>query len=166
MSTVLEINDLRIRFRVKSSLEALLQRIEDPFIDAVRKVSFKVEEGEKYTFGKITFIGNTIDGENVTGSHGVNSSTQTTGIYIDNIFYDCDTALNLGTAPINIGMIVANNLFNSNNLNYPANHSTIYSYQLGEVTTPPSFSDEAGDDYTLNPDSPAIDAGLEPGGIT
>lgn len=49
MSTVLEIKDLRIRFRVKSPLEALLQRIEDPFIDAVRKVSFKVEEGETFT---------------------------------------------------------------------------------------------------------------------
>jgi len=49
MSTVLEIRDLRVRFRVKSPLEALLQRIDDPYIDAVRKVSFSIAEGETFT---------------------------------------------------------------------------------------------------------------------
>ena len=45
MSKVLEIRDLRVRFRVKSSIEAMLQRIEDPFIDAVRQVSLSIGEG-------------------------------------------------------------------------------------------------------------------------
>ena len=49
MSTVLEIKDLRVRFRVKSALQAMMQKIEDPFIDAVRQVSFSIEEGETFT---------------------------------------------------------------------------------------------------------------------
>jgi len=49
MSTLLEIKDLRIRFRVKSSLQAMLERVEDPFIDAVRQVSFSIAEGETFT---------------------------------------------------------------------------------------------------------------------
>ena len=49
MSTVLEIKDLRVRFRVKSALQAMMQKIEDPFIDAVRQVSFSIEQGETFT---------------------------------------------------------------------------------------------------------------------
>ena len=49
MSRVLSVTDLRVRFRVKSPLQALLQRIEDPFIDAVRQVSFDIEEGQTFT---------------------------------------------------------------------------------------------------------------------
>lgn len=49
MSTVLEIKDLRVRFRVKSPMEAMLRKIEDPYIDAVRQVSFKIEAGQTFT---------------------------------------------------------------------------------------------------------------------
>jgi oligopeptide/dipeptide ABC transporter ATP-binding protein len=49
MSTVLEIENLRVRFRVQSPLVALLKRNEDPYIDAVRQVSFKIEEGQTFT---------------------------------------------------------------------------------------------------------------------
>ena len=49
MSKVLEIKDLRVRFRVKSSIEAMLQKVEDPFIDAVRQVSLSIGEGETFT---------------------------------------------------------------------------------------------------------------------
>ena len=49
MSSVLEIQDLRIRFRVKSPLQAIIERVEDPFIDAVRQVSFSIAEGETFT---------------------------------------------------------------------------------------------------------------------
>ena len=49
MSKVLEIKDLRVRFRVKSSIEAMLQKIEDPYIDAVRQVSLSIGEGETFT---------------------------------------------------------------------------------------------------------------------
>jgi oligopeptide/dipeptide ABC transporter ATP-binding protein len=49
MTRILEARNVRVRFRAKSSLQALAQRIADPFIDAVRDVSFGVEEGETFT---------------------------------------------------------------------------------------------------------------------
>ena len=49
MSKVLSVTDLRVRFRVKSAMQAMFQRIEDPFIDAVRQVSFDIEEGQTFT---------------------------------------------------------------------------------------------------------------------
>ncbi len=49
MSALLEVRDLRIRFRVKSSLQAWVKRDKDPFIDAVRQVSFSIAEGETFT---------------------------------------------------------------------------------------------------------------------
>lgn len=49
MSNVLAVDGLRVRFRVKSAVQAILQRVDDPFIDAVRDVSFCIEEGETFT---------------------------------------------------------------------------------------------------------------------
>ncbi len=49
MSTVLAVKNLRVRFRVKSPLQAMIQRIDDPFIDAVRQVSFEIQQGETFT---------------------------------------------------------------------------------------------------------------------
>lgn len=49
MSTVLQVNNLRVRFRVLSALKAKLKGVEDPFIDAVRDVSFSIEEGQTFT---------------------------------------------------------------------------------------------------------------------
>ena len=49
MSTVLEIENLRVRFRIQSSLMAMLNKNKDPYIDAVRQVSFKIEEGQTFT---------------------------------------------------------------------------------------------------------------------
>lgn len=49
MTALLEVKNLRVRFRVKSPLEATLQGIKDPFIDAVRDVSFSIGEGETFT---------------------------------------------------------------------------------------------------------------------
>lgn len=49
MSRVLTVDKLRVRFRVQGSLRALLQRNADPFIDAVRDVSFHIKEGETFT---------------------------------------------------------------------------------------------------------------------
>ncbi|MEX0923707.1 MAG: ABC transporter ATP-binding protein [Rhodovibrionaceae bacterium] len=46
MSPLLEVEDLRVRFRSMTSLRALATRTPDPFIDAVCKVSFSVGEGE------------------------------------------------------------------------------------------------------------------------
>ncbi len=49
MSEVLQVENVRVRFRVKSTMQALLQRVSDPFIDAVRDVSFSIGEGETFT---------------------------------------------------------------------------------------------------------------------
>ena len=49
MSTVLSVENLRVRFRVMSGLKAKLKGVEDPFIDAVRDVSFSIEEGQTFT---------------------------------------------------------------------------------------------------------------------
>lgn len=49
MAALLEVKDVRVRFRVKSGLQALLDRDKDPFIDGVCGVSFQINQGE--TFG-------------------------------------------------------------------------------------------------------------------
>ncbi len=49
MSKVLEVKNARVRFRVKSAVEALLKRVPDPYIDAVRDVSFSINEAETFT---------------------------------------------------------------------------------------------------------------------
>lgn len=46
MTTLLEVEDLRVRFRSASAFTALMRRMEDPFIDAVCNVSFSLGEGE------------------------------------------------------------------------------------------------------------------------
>jgi len=51
MSRLLEIDDLRVRFRAKGSLKALIDRDRDPFLDAVCGVSLTLDEGE--TFGLV-----------------------------------------------------------------------------------------------------------------
>ncbi|MBX2881531.1 MAG: ABC transporter ATP-binding protein [Granulosicoccus sp.] len=49
MSTILEASNVRVRFRVQGALQALLRGNKDPYIDAVRDVSFSIEEGETFT---------------------------------------------------------------------------------------------------------------------
>ena len=48
MSDLLEIKDLRIRFRVKSMLKAFLDRDSDPYIDAVCGASLSIKRGETF----------------------------------------------------------------------------------------------------------------------
>ncbi|OED42870.1 peptide ABC transporter ATP-binding protein [Chromatiales bacterium (ex Bugula neritina AB1)] len=49
MSRVLSVKNLRVRFRAQGTLQALLSGNRDPFIDAVRDVSFDIREGETFT---------------------------------------------------------------------------------------------------------------------
>lgn len=49
MSTIVEASNVRVRFRTHGPLQALMQRNDDPFIDAVRDVSFSINEGETFT---------------------------------------------------------------------------------------------------------------------
>ncbi len=51
MRALLEVEDVRIRFRSEGQLGALIHGIRDPFLDAVCGVSFKVDEGT--TFGLV-----------------------------------------------------------------------------------------------------------------
>ena len=46
MSELLEVDGLRVRFRITGALRALVDRDEDPWIDAVLDVSFRMQEGE------------------------------------------------------------------------------------------------------------------------
>ena len=49
MARILEVQNVRVRFRAMSPLQALVQRIDDPFVDAVRDVSFSIDEGATFT---------------------------------------------------------------------------------------------------------------------
>lgn len=46
MTALLEVQDLRVRFRSMNTMNALLRGVGDPFIDAVCGVSFSLREGE------------------------------------------------------------------------------------------------------------------------
>jgi oligopeptide/dipeptide ABC transporter ATP-binding protein len=49
MSKLLSIKNLRVRFRTNSPFQAMINKIEDPYIDAVRQVSLEMKEGETFT---------------------------------------------------------------------------------------------------------------------
>lgn len=116
--------------------------------------------------GVYNFIGNTIDGDGTSGD-GLGSAI-TGYVVADNIFHDIGTdgvRNNINGTPY---MYVGNNLFSSitgsNYTNDPAAYGLITGYQ--DVTGAPAFTDEAGDDYRVRQDSPAVGAGVVPGGIT
>ena len=48
MRTLLELKDIRVRFRTRSGLNALINGDRDPFVDAVNGVSLQIGEGETY----------------------------------------------------------------------------------------------------------------------
>ena len=49
MSKLLSIKNLRVRFRTNSPFQAMINKIEDPYIDAVRQVSLEIKQGETFT---------------------------------------------------------------------------------------------------------------------
>jgi len=49
--SLLELSDVRVRFRTLSSARAVLEGVADPFVDAVNRVSLEIRQGE--TFGLI-----------------------------------------------------------------------------------------------------------------
>ena len=49
--SLLQLSDVRVRFRTLSSARAVLEGVEDPFVDAVNRVSLEIRQGE--TFGLI-----------------------------------------------------------------------------------------------------------------
>ena len=46
MSALLEVRDLRVRYRTMGGLRATLRGVADPYIDAVCNVSFQLDAGE------------------------------------------------------------------------------------------------------------------------
>ena len=51
MPELLEIDDLRVRFRVVGMVKSLISQVDDPYIDAVMGVGFHMKRGE--TFGLV-----------------------------------------------------------------------------------------------------------------
>ena len=109
-------------------------------------------------------IGNTADGENSSDGWTINSDT--TPVFIDNIIYDCGTGV-LFSASLQeaTNTFVGYNLINSNTTDYSGTTSGEL-FAIKDVTGAPAFTDEANDDYTLGAGSSAIDAGINPGGVT
>lgn len=64
---LLEVEDVRVRFRVKGQLAALADRDTDPFIDAVNGVSFDLHEGETLALVGESGSGKTTLARAVTG---------------------------------------------------------------------------------------------------
>jgi oligopeptide/dipeptide ABC transporter ATP-binding protein len=48
MTSLLELENVQVRFRTRSTLDALFNGIADPFVDAVNRVSLQIAEGETY----------------------------------------------------------------------------------------------------------------------
>ena len=108
------------------------------------------------------FAGNTIDLENGTGD-GLEAFSSSFPVIVDNILYDCGNAVQMSSGISTTYSVVDYNLLNSNTTDYTQTRSH---FGANDVTTAPAFTDEAGDDYTLSDSSPAINTGIQPGGIT
>jgi hypothetical protein len=109
-----------------------------------------------------SIIGCTLDGEN-SAATGIRMTSETDSVICDNIIYDWATAVDSGTWD-SVQGFRGYNLLNSNTTDYDSTGQETLG--IGDVTGAPSFTDEANDDYTLGGSSPAIDAGVQPGGIT
>ncbi|MFT7556141.1 MAG: peptide/nickel transport system ATP-binding protein, partial [Planctomycetota bacterium] len=48
MTALLELEDVQVRFRTRSTLDAMFNGIGDPFVSAVNGVSLQIGEGETY----------------------------------------------------------------------------------------------------------------------
>lgn len=106
-------------------------------------------------------INNTIDGQNISGSVGINISSGNTlsAVVVNNIVHDCDTCISVGR---NLGELA----ISRNNLVFPGTGNTAYNAFdtfEGEITSDPQFVDEANSDYKLASASPAKAAGVDAG---
>ena len=107
-----------------------------------------------------TVISSTIDGDGKTSTNGINLNNNLGLVSINNIIYDCGTGINGYSETISLN-------YGENNILY--NNTTDYSNwpsrcQASDITSAPSFTDEANGDYTLASDSPARNAGADVSG--
>jgi hypothetical protein len=107
-------------------------------------------------------LASTIDGENAANTKGV-VFNNTRSTIVDCILYDLNQANDMNSFPVYAATFVGYNLLNSNNTDYEHSHASL---GYNDVTGAPAFTDETNDDYTLGASSAAIDAGLQPGGLT
>ena len=89
------------------------------------------------------------------------------GYYIDSIIYD-SFGFGIDISPTFQSALWVHeyNLLNSNAQGDYSETVDTRIFNTQSVTGAPAFTSEAGDDYTLDAASPAIDAGVTPGGIT
>jgi hypothetical protein len=143
----------------------------EPHIDGNSGISLLYKcvfyEGKASTFtvgnNNITTIGCTFDGENTASQIYQSAVTTQTVVFVDNICYDYTTALATNASSYPYNQFLINNLMFSNGTDYS---NTFWDCGRNDVTTAPAFTDEANNDYTLGATSPAIDAGITPGGVT
>lgn len=111
--------------------------------------------------GLIMIVNCTIDGENNATNRGINAphASSRLEVVVNNIVYDCATGI-YTSRDLGESAISRSNLLNSNTADYN-NFDTF----TGEQTGAPSFTSEAGDDYTLQSGSPAKAAGYDAGEI-
>jgi hypothetical protein len=105
----------------------------------------------------------TLDGDNASNIKGVQMTSEANPLVIDSVLYDIPTAVNV-SASQGFDAVLAYNLINSNTTDYST--ADWYACNFKDVTTAPAFTNEAGDDYTLDEASPALGTGLTPGGTT
>jgi len=113
-----------------------------------------------------TCANNTIDGEGVAAVNGIDVGGGAESFFFNNILYDIDSkGVNLSATPLIGAHFQGFNLMNSVTTPYTASVGFGLTGEQ-DVTSAPGFTDEAGDDYTLDSASPAKNAGIQPGGIT
>jgi hypothetical protein len=118
-------------------------------------------------------MGCTFDGDG-TSARIVDAGSESIACMVDCVLYDAaigyyttDTTAQGSLVPAFIGYNLTNSLTTGAYRNASADlEDTYLHWALGDVTSAPAFTDEASDDYTLGDSSPAIDAGIQPGGIT
>lgn len=104
-------------------------------------------------------VNSTLDGENNAGNTAIDFSGTGLDLFtvVNAVLYDFANGTNVA-ATLNQNVAMVNNLVNSVTTEYVTNAAR---FESGKVTSAPSFTDEAGDDYSLGGSSPALDAGLD-----
>ena len=110
-------------------------------------------------------IGCTFDGENTTGDI-VASVANGSVMIVDNIFHDATNAVIVPSTYFPYNIICYNHYSSIDTTEVADKEINGVLTTWGNVSAAAGFEDEANDDYTLGGSSAAIDAGIQPGGIT
>ena len=106
----------------------------------------------------------TIDGDSVS-TEGADIASSITALSMENIIKDCASiGVRLSASLQPSASFVGYNLMEGNPTNYSGGSGEFVGFS--DVSGDPSFVDEAGDDYRVTEDSPAVGAGIVPGGLT